>query len=60
MIVNLEVWLDLRFRDGRKQKWRSSAFADDYRTIQSVLEAYGAYRALPTLSRVPWNFGGGP
>src|SRR4051794_19867702 len=46
MIVNLEVWLDLRFRDGRKQKWRSSAFSDDYRTIQSVLEAYGAYKAL--------------
>jgi hypothetical protein len=46
MIVNLEVWLDLRFRDGRKEKWRSSAFADDYRTIQSVLEAYGAYMAL--------------
>jgi hypothetical protein len=46
MIVNLEVWLDLRFRDGRKQKWRSSTFADDYRTIQSVLEAYGAYKAL--------------
>jgi len=46
MIVNLEVWLDLRFRDGRKQKWGSSAFADDYRTIQSVLEAYGAYKAL--------------
>ena len=46
MIVNLEVWLDLRLRDGRKQKWRSSSFADDYRTIQSVLEAYGAYKAL--------------
>jgi hypothetical protein len=46
MIVNLEVWLDLRFRDGRKQKWQSSNFADDYRTIQSVLEAYGAYKAL--------------
>ena len=46
MSVNLEVWLDLRFRDGRKQKWRSSSFADDYRTIQSVLEAYGAYKAL--------------
>jgi hypothetical protein len=46
MIVNLEVWLELRFGDGRKQKWRSSAFADDYRTIQSLLEAYGAYKAL--------------
>jgi hypothetical protein len=46
MIVNLDVWLDLRFRDGRKQKWRSSTFADDYRTIRSVLEAYGAHKAL--------------
>ena len=45
-IVTLDVWLDLRFRDGRKQKWRSSTFAHDYRTIQSVLEAYGAYKAL--------------
>ena len=46
MIVHLDVWLDLRFRDGRKQKWRSSTFANDYRTIQSVLEAYGAYKVL--------------
>lgn len=46
MIVNLDVWLDLRFRDGRTQKWRSSSFAKDYRTIQSVLEAYGAYKVL--------------
>jgi hypothetical protein len=46
MIVNLDVWLDLRFRDGRKQKWRSSTFADDYRTIQGVLEAYGAHKVL--------------
>jgi hypothetical protein len=45
-IVHLDVWLDLRFHDGRKQKWRSSSFANDYRTVQSVLEAYGAYKAL--------------
>jgi hypothetical protein len=45
-IVNLDVWLDLGFRDGRKQKWRSSTFANDYRTVQSVLEAYGAYKVL--------------
>ena len=45
-IVNLDVWLDLGFRDGRKQKWRSSTFANDYRTVQSVLEAYGAYKLL--------------
>jgi hypothetical protein len=43
-IVHLEVWLDLRFRDGRRQKWRSSTFADDYRTVQGVLEAYGAHK----------------
>jgi hypothetical protein len=48
-IVTLDVWLDLRFRDGQKQKWRSSAFADDHRTIQSVLEAYGAHRVLRRL-----------
>ena len=46
MIVNLDVWLDLGFRDGRKQKWRSSTFANEYRTVQSVLEAYGAYKVL--------------
>lgn len=46
MSVTLTVWLDLRFRDGRKQKWRSSSFSDDYRTIQCVLEAYGAYKVL--------------
>jgi hypothetical protein len=45
-IVHLDVWLDLAFRDGRKQKWRSSTFANDYRTVQSVLEAYGAYKVL--------------
>ena len=45
-IVNLDVWLDLGFRDGRKQKWRSSTFGNDYRTIQRVLEAYGAYKVL--------------
>lgn len=43
-IVTLDVWLDLWFRDGRKQKWRSATFADDYRAIQSVLEAYGGYK----------------
>jgi hypothetical protein len=45
-IVHLNVWLELRYRDGRNEKWRSSTFAHDYRTIQSVLEAYGAHKAL--------------
>lgn len=47
--VTLDVWLDLRFHDGRKLKWRSSTFADDYRSIQGVLEAYGGYKALRDL-----------
>jgi hypothetical protein len=45
MRVNLDVWIDLRFRNGRKATWRSASFADDYRTVQSFIEAYGAYRA---------------
>ena len=45
-IVHLKVWLDLRYLDGRKEKWASSTFANDHRTIQSILEAYGAYKAL--------------
>jgi len=45
-IVTLNVWLDLLFRDGRKLKWRSATFAGDYQVIQSVLEAYGAHKAL--------------
>jgi hypothetical protein len=45
-IVNLSVWLDLQFRDGQKQRWRSSTFPNHYRTVQSVLEAYGAYKVL--------------
>lgn len=45
-IVHLTVWLDLRYVDGRTQKWRSASFADDHRAVQSVLEAYGAHKAL--------------
>lgn len=46
MIVRLEVWIDLRWRDGRTQKWQSSSFSDDYGTVQGVLEAYGAYKMM--------------
>ena len=46
MIVNLDGCLDLRFRGGRKQKWRSSTFPDAYRAIQGILEACGAHKAL--------------
>jgi hypothetical protein len=40
------VWIDLHYRDGRKLKWRSASFSDDLRSIQCVLEAYGAHQAL--------------
>ncbi|MDK1475514.1 hypothetical protein QNO07_19185 [Streptomyces sp. 549] len=45
-IVRLTVWVDLSYRDGRKEKWRSKPFADDMRTIQGFIEAYGAHKAL--------------
>ncbi|MGV9268473.1 hypothetical protein ACWDRR_27835 [Kitasatospora sp. NPDC003701] len=44
--VNLAVWVDLDYRDGRKAKWRSASFAGDLRTIQGLIEAYGAHKAL--------------
>jgi hypothetical protein len=43
--VRLDVWLDLRYRDGRKSKWRSASFAGQYETIQAFIEAYSAHRA---------------
>ncbi|HEY7050478.1 MAG TPA: hypothetical protein VH373_24905 [Jatrophihabitantaceae bacterium] len=46
MSVTLDVWIDLHYRDGRKLKWRSASFSDDLRSIQCVLEAYGAHQAL--------------
>ncbi|MGW2202099.1 hypothetical protein [Streptomyces sp. NPDC001774] len=45
-IVNLSVWVDLKYLDGRKEKWRSESFADNLQTIQGFIEAYGAHKAL--------------
>lgn len=45
-MVNLSVWVDLNYRDGRKAKWRSKSFADNMQTIQGFIEAYGAHKAL--------------
>ncbi|MFF1905162.1 hypothetical protein [Kitasatospora sp. NPDC058218] len=45
-MVNLAVWVDLDYRDGRKAKWRSASFSGDLRTIQGLIEAYGAHKAL--------------
>jgi hypothetical protein len=44
--VRLDVWLDVRYRDGRKSKWRSASFADRYETVQAFIEAYGAHQAF--------------
>ncbi|MFD0142812.1 MULTISPECIES: hypothetical protein [unclassified Streptomyces] len=45
-IVNLAVWVDLNYLDGRKEKWRSESFADNMQTIQGFIEAYGAHKAI--------------
>jgi hypothetical protein len=45
-LVRLDVWLDLQYLDGRKAKWRSVSFSGNYRTIQSFIEAYGAYQVI--------------
>jgi hypothetical protein len=45
-IVTLDVWIDLHYRDGSKAKWKSTSFADDLQSIQGLLEAYGAHKAL--------------
>ncbi|MFJ3794344.1 hypothetical protein [Kitasatospora sp. NPDC090091] len=44
--VNIAVWIDLHYHDGRKAKWRSASFADNMRAVQGFIEAWGAYRAL--------------
>ena len=46
MLADLDVWVDLDYRDGRKEKWRSTSFADDLQTIQGFIEAYSAYKTL--------------
>jgi hypothetical protein len=47
MHVNLSVWLDLHDRSGRKSKWRSASFADQYESVQAFIEAWGVHRARP-------------
>ena len=42
----VSTWVDLRYLDGSKAKWRSAGFAGDLQTIQGFIEAYGAHKAL--------------
>ncbi|GAA2764705.1 hypothetical protein GCM10010103_37460 [Streptomyces paradoxus] len=44
--ATLSVWVDLRYSDGTKAKWRSTSFADNLQAIQGFVEAYGAHKAL--------------
>ncbi|MEU0031100.1 hypothetical protein [Streptomyces sp. NPDC006335] len=39
----VSTWVDLRYLDGRKSKWRS---AFDLEAVQGFIEAYGAHKAL--------------
>ncbi|MET8078327.1 hypothetical protein [Streptomyces sp. NPDC005303] len=42
----VSTWVDLRYVDGNKAKWRSAGFANDLEAIQGFIEAYGAHKAL--------------
>ncbi len=42
----VSTWVDLRYLDGSKAKWRSAGFANDLEAIQGFIEAYGAHKAL--------------
>ncbi|MEV4439477.1 hypothetical protein AB0K09_10705 [Streptomyces sp. NPDC049577] len=44
--VSISTWVDLTYRDGSKDKWRSPSFANDLPAIQGFIEAYGAHKAL--------------
>ena len=46
MMADLDVWVDLNYLDGRKEKWRSISFARNLQTIQGFIEAYGVHKAL--------------
>ena len=51
--VRLDVWLDVRYRDGRKAKWRSASFADQHQAVQAFIEAYGVHQAFRNGGRYP-------
>lgn len=42
----VSTWIDLRYHDGSKKKWRPAGFANDPEAIQGFIEAYGAHKAL--------------
>ncbi|SBT94729.1 hypothetical protein GA0115233_110029 [Streptomyces sp. DI166] len=50
----VSTWLDLRYRDGSKGKWRSSGFVNRVEAIQGFIEAYGAHKSLHGQQRAHW------
>jgi hypothetical protein len=42
----VSTWVDLRYLDGSKSKWRSTGFDCNLEAIQGFIEAYGAHKAL--------------
>ncbi|MCL7424791.1 hypothetical protein [Streptomyces sp. YS415] len=42
----VSTWVDLRYLDGSKSKWRSTGFGSNLEAIQGFIEAYGAHKAL--------------
>jgi hypothetical protein len=46
MHVRLDVWVDLQYLNGTKEKWRPSSFQDNMQVIQYFVESYGAHKAL--------------
>ncbi|WP_294012219.1 hypothetical protein [Streptomyces sp.] len=44
--VAVSTWVDLRYLDGSKKKWRSADLANNLEATQGFIEAYGAHKAL--------------
>ena len=45
-IVTIRVWVDLYYRNGRKEKWWPPSVGDGVQVVQYFVEAFGAYKAL--------------
>lgn len=42
----VSTWVDLRYLDGSKKKWRSAGSANNLEATQGFIEAHGAHKAL--------------
>jgi hypothetical protein len=44
--VNLQIWLDLIYRNGSKAKWYSVSFKNNLPVMQGVIEGMAVHQAL--------------